>query len=101
MVFAEGSRRPDDETLDFVSMTDYQSENASELPKVYAFYYTADGQDTRIEDTLYGLTHPKDDNRAEIASLAGKVKSSASMDDVLGEFQTVIEDATYDYCRRR
>lgn len=98
MVFAEGSRRPDDETLDFVSMTDYQSENASELPKVYAFYYTADGQDTRIEDTLYGLTHPKDDNRAEIASLAGKVKSSASMDDVLGEFQTVIEDATYDYC---
>lgn len=97
MVFAEGSRRPDDEMLDFVTLTDYQTQNHKALPKVYAFYYTADGEDIQIDITLEGLTHPKDSARNVIPALAGAVKSSASMDDVLASFQTVIEDATYDY----
>lgn len=97
MVFAEGSKRPDDEALDFITMTDYQTSNARSLPKVYAFYYTADGGDIKIENTLFGLTHPKDSTRTEIRDLAGTVKSSANMDDVIMGFQTVVEDATYDY----
>ena len=97
MVFAEGSNRPDDEDLDFLSMTDYQSANVKSLPLVYAFYYTAVGEDTMIENTLKGLTHPKDSTRTDIAQLAGTVKSSANMSDVLKSFQTVIDNATYDY----
>jgi hypothetical protein len=97
MVFAEGSQRPDDEQLDFITLTEYQSQNYKRLPKVYAFYYTADGADTNIDITLQGITHPKDSTRAEIKSLAGQVKSSVSMDEVLASFQTVIENATYDY----
>lgn len=97
MVFAEGSQRPDDETLNFLTMTDYQSENASTLPKVYAFYYTADGEEPTIVTTLEGLTHPKDSTRSVIESLRGHVASSSNMNDVLARFQTVIESATYDY----
>jgi len=97
MVFAEGSRRPDDEMLDFITLTDYQSINAASLPKVYAFYYTADGEDTMIDVTLQGLAQPKDSTRTVIRNLVGKVSSSANMSDVVASFQTVIEDATYDY----
>lgn len=97
MVFAEGSQRPDDEMLDFVTLTEYQSENAINLPKVYAFYYTANGEDTNIDITLQGLVQPKDSTRTLIRDLVGKVKSSANMDEVLTSFQTVIEDAAYDY----
>lgn len=97
MVFVEGHQRPDDEMLDFVTMTDYQAENAGSLPKVYAFYYTADGEDSEIENTLRGLTQPKDSTRTVIQNLVGTVKSSSNMSDVLASFQTVIENATYDY----
>lgn len=97
MVFAEGSKRPDDELLDFVTLTEYQALKLESLPKVYAFYYTADGENTKIEDTLQGLTQPKDSTRTVIRDLIGKVSSSANMNDVLVSFQTIIEDATYDY----
>jgi len=97
MVFAEGSQRPDDENLDFLSMSEYQSKHASTLPKVYAFYYTADGEEPEIVNTLEGLTHPKDSTRAIIETLRGQVAASANMNDVLARFQTVIESATYDY----
>lgn len=97
MVFAEGSKRPDDEMLDFVTLTDYQSSNIRNLPKVYAFYYTADGEDTNIDITLQGLAQPKDSTRTAIRELLGKVSSSANMNDVVKSFQTVIEHATFDY----
>ena len=97
MVFAEGSQRPDDEMLDFVTLTDYQTGNPDKLPKVFAFYYTADGEDTAIDVTLQGLTQPKDSARVAIRKLEGKVNSSADMNEVLASFQTVVEDATYDY----
>lgn len=97
MVFAEGSQRPDDELLDFVTLIDYQSENSASLPKVHAFYYTAKGEDTDIYITLQGLTQPRDSERNIISEIAGEVTSSTNMDDVLSSFQTVIEDATYDY----
>lgn len=97
MVFAEGSKRPDYEMLDFITLTDYQTNNTKDLPKVYGFYYTADGEDTYINTTLQGLTQPKDSTRTVIRDLLGKVSSSANMNDVVKSFQTVIEDATYDY----
>lgn len=97
MVFAEGSRRPDDEILDILSVNDLQAQYSSSLPKVYAFYYTADGEDTNIETTLEVITKPRDGNDALISNLLGTVKSSANMNDVLKSFQEVIEDAAYDY----
>lgn len=97
MVFAEGSRRPDDETLDILSVSDLQTAFSKSLPKVYAFYYTADGENTNIETTLDVITRPKDNNGELIRNLLGTVKSSASMNDVLASFQEVIEDAAYDY----
>jgi len=97
MVFAEGSQRPDDEMLDFLTLTEYQSSNSATLPKVYAFYYTADGEDTNIDNTLQGLAQPKDSTKSIIPNLSGKVNSSANMSDVVASFQTVIADAMYDY----
>lgn len=97
MIFAEGSRRPDDEELDYIKVSDYQSKYADEMPRVYAFYYTADGEDTSIDITLDGITQPKDSTNRIIPSLRGRYLPSASMENVLSSFEQVIEDATYDY----
>lgn len=97
MVFAEGSRRPDDETLDILSVNDFQAQNISELPKVFAFYYTADGEDTNIQTTLEVITTPKDSTDNVISGLKGQVTSSASMSNVLNSFASIIEDEAYDY----
>ncbi|MCH5224518.1 MAG: hypothetical protein J1D77_00915 [Muribaculaceae bacterium] len=97
IVFVEGNTRPDDEALDFITMSDYQSHNAEVLPKVFAFYYTEEGEDARIRTTLEGLTHPQDSTRNVIERLRGQVAESKDMGEVLQKFQTVIEGATYDY----
>lgn len=97
MVFAEGSRRPDDEEIDILSVEDLQLSMAGSLPKVYAFYFTAEGDDAYIENTLTLLANPKDENNAPIANLKGKVKSSANMDDVLISFTETIEESAYGY----
>lgn len=97
MVFAEGSRRPDDEVLDILSVEDLQGAYVGSLPKVYAFYYTAEGEDAYIENTLTLLANPKDANNSAIAELRGKVKSSANMTDVLNSFAETIEESAYGY----
>ena len=97
MVFAEGSRRPDDEALDILSVEELQGAYSGDLPRVYAFYYTADGQDAFIENTLTLLSSPKDADNQPIARLRGKVKSSANMNDVLTSFAETIEESAYGY----
>lgn len=97
MVFAEGSRRPDDEVLDILSVEDLQRDFSESLPKVYAFYFTAEGEDTFIENTLMLLANPKDANNSPIAGLRGKVKSSNNMTDVLTSFTETIEESAYGY----
>lgn len=97
MVFAEGSRRPDDEALDILSVEELQGTYSNNLPRVYAFYYTADGQDAFIENTLTLLSSPKDADNQPIARLRGKVKSSTNMNDVLTSFAETIEESAYGY----
>lgn len=97
MVFAEGSRRPDDEALDILSVEELQGAYSGDLPRVYAFYYTADGQDAFIENTLTLLSSPKDADNQPIARLRGKVKSSTNMNDVLTSFAETIEESAYGY----
>lgn len=97
MVFAEGSHRPDDEALDILSVEELQGSYSNNLPRVYAFYYTADGQDAFIENTLTLLASPKDADNQAIARLRGKVKSSANMNDVLTSFAETIEESAYGY----
>lgn len=97
MVFAEGSRRPDDEKLDILSVEDYQTARLHSLPKVYAFYYTADGKDTYIENTLTILANPRDASNNLVPEAAGNVESSADMEHILNSFYETIEEAAYDY----
>lgn len=97
MVFAEGSRRPDDEMLDILSVEELQGRYSGSLPKVYAFYYTAEGEDAYIENTLMLLANPLDANKVAIANLRGKVKSSANMAEVVNTFAETVEESAYGY----
>ena len=97
MVFAEGSRRPDDEVLDILSVEDLQDQYAKSLPKVYAFYYTAEGEDANIETTLTLLANPVDINKTPITELKGKVKSSNNMAEVVNTFTETVEESAYGY----
>lgn len=97
MVFAEGSRRPDDEFLDIISVEELQGQYAESLPKVYAFYYTAEGENTNIEITLNLLANPVDVNKSPITGLRGKVKSSSNMSEVVNTFTETVEESAYGY----
>lgn len=97
MVFAEGSRRPDDEMLDIISVEELQGQYEESLPKVYAFYYTAEGENTNIEITLNLLANPVDANKSPITGLRGKVKSSSNMSEVVNTFTETVEESAYGY----
>ena len=59
-VFTEGNMRPEDEQISFIEVTDYQSNAAHLVPKVFAFYYTGEGVDENVELTLQGVSTPRD-----------------------------------------
>lgn len=98
IVFAEGNVRPDDDDeLDFMKVTDYQTAHLREIPKVYAFYYTADGSDPSIDITLEGITEPKDTNHEIVPFLRGDYLPSDDMQSVISKLAEVVENTAYDY----
>ena len=96
-VFTEGNMRPEDEPISFVEVTDYQSNAAHLVPKVYAFYYTGQGMDENVELTLKGVSTPRDTEGQILADRQGGYRPSADLSNVLSNFQEVVKDAMYDY----
>ena len=96
-VFTEGSKRPEDETIDFVKVTDYQKDRSHIVPKVYAFYYTGNGFDENVKLTFEGVTSPRDDAGQILSDRRGAYKPSDDLNSVLEDFQQVVQDAMYDF----
>ena len=96
-VFTEGNMRPEDESISFVEVTDYQSDGSHMVPKVFAFYYTGDGVDENVELTLQGVTTPRDSEGRVLADRQGAYRPSADLSNVLSNFQQVVKDAMYDF----
>lgn len=96
-VFTEGKMRPEDEQISFVEVTDYQSNAAHLVPKVFAFYYTGDGVDENVELTLQGVSAPRNAEGQVLADRQGAYRPSADISNVLSNFQEVVKDAMYDF----
>lgn len=96
-VFTEGSKRPSDEDLIFNDVVEYQGTLAHIVPKVIALYYTEEGEETSIENTLKGICAPRDLNGNLISSREGKYLPSNDMTQVLKNFEEVVNDAMYDF----
>lgn len=96
-VFTEGSKRPEDENITFVEVTDYQMDTAHIVPKVFAFYYTGNGFDENVKLTFEGVTSPRDNEGNILEDRRGAYKPSDDMDSVLEDFQQVVQDAMYDF----
>ena len=96
-VFTEGNMRPEDETISFVEVTDYQSDASHMVPKVFAFYYTGEGVDENVELTLQGVTTPRNSEGQVLADRQGAYRPSADLTNVLSNFQQVVKDAMYDF----
>lgn len=96
-VFTEGNKRPDDEMISFVEVTDYQADLAHIVPKVFAFYYTGEGVDENVELTLQGVSTPRDATGQVLEDRQGAYKPSADLSNVLSNFQQVVRDAMYDF----
>ena len=95
-VFTEGSKRPTDEYIDFINVTEYE-EKAERVPKVYALYYAdSEGVEDNVELTLKGVTAPKDNN-GPIADRQGMYMPCDNMASVLHNFEQVVKDAMYDF----
>ena len=96
-VFIDGNKRASDEAISFVEVTDYQSNEANMVPRVYAFYYTGDGVDENVELTLKGVSAPRDSTGKVLADRQGSYKPSADLSNVLSNFQQAVKDAMYDF----
>ena len=96
-VFTEGSKRPSDEDLIFNDVVEYQGTLSNVVPKVIALYYTEEGEEPSIENTLKGICAPRDLNGNLISVREGKYLPSNDMVQVLKNFEEVVNDAMYDF----
>lgn len=96
-VFTEGSKRPDDEDITFVEVTEYQTRASHIVPKVFALYYTEDGETPAIETTLKGICSPKDMTGKTLFDRVGQYLPSNNMSQILKSFEDVVNDAMYDF----
>lgn len=96
-VFTDGGKRSEDETISFVEVTDYQSNPAHNVPRVYAMYYTGNGVDENVKLTLEGVSVPRDSAGTIMKERQGSYKPSDDMHAVLRNFEEVVNDAMYDF----
>ena len=91
-VFAEGYKSPTiEENIAFLEVTEYQKGTTYIVPKVFAFYYTEEGQDADIENVLQGVCNP------HVEGHEGKYMPANDMAQVLNDFMKVVNDQMYDY----
>ena len=91
-VFAEGYKSPTiEENIAFLEVTEYQKGTTHIVPKVFAFYYTEEGQDADIENVLQGVCNP------HVEGHEGKYMPANDMAQVLNDFVDVVNDQMYDY----
>ena len=91
-VFAEGYKSPTiEESIAFLEVTEYQKGTTHIVPKVFAFYYTEEGQDADIENVLQGVCNP------HVEGHEGKYMPANDMAQVLNDFMEVVNDQMYDY----
>lgn len=93
-IFTECGKIPEIELLSYSDATEYQRDKSHDVPVVYAFYYTGDGQiDEDVRVTLSGITEHE-----ELAQdRRGKYMPSDDLDKVIGSVAEVIEGQMYDY----
>ena len=97
-VFTEGSKRPEDEAITFIEVTDYEANRSHVVPKVFAFYYTGNGIDENVKMTFEGVTSPRDLSTGNvIVERKGDYKPSDDINSVLADFEQVVQDAMYDF----
>ena len=96
-VFTEGSKRPSDEDLIFNDVVEYQGALSHVVPKVIALYYTEEGEEPSIENTLKGICAPRNLNGNLIPEREGKYLPSNDIVQVLKNFEEVVNDAMFDF----
>ena len=97
IVFTDANTRSEDETITFIEVTDYQSNPAHFVPRVYAMYYTGNGVDENVKLTLEGVSVPRDTTGTVLKERQGSFKPSDDMNTVLRNFEEVVSDAMYDF----
>lgn len=96
-VFTEGLRRPEIEDISFRNVVEYQASENHIVPKVMAFYYTEEGEEPGIRNTLEGVCRPRRDGGSVIEEREGRYEASRDMDHVMKTFEEVVSDVMYDY----
>jgi len=94
LVFTECGKSPETELLDYSVATLYQRDMTHDVPVVYAFYYTGDGEiNEDVEITLSGITEHEKLAQAR----RGKYLPSSDLNKVIETVAEVIEGQMYDY----
>ena len=96
-VFTDSRVRPQDESIGFIEVTDFQNDRNHLMPKVYALYYTGNGEDENVKAILQGISQVRDSTGTVVAERSGAYKPSDNMSTVMTEFEQAVKDAMYDY----
>lgn len=80
--------------ITYLEVSEHQEDTTNIVPRVYAFYYTADGSiNEGVESTMRAITQ----NEYLTDARRGQYEKSSNMDEVLALFTEVVEGQTYDY----
>lgn len=91
-VFTEGDKRPTyEKNIAYLEVTKYQEETNHIVPKVFAFYYTENGEDPSIENVLKGICFSNNPERQ------GEYMPANDMASVLENFNKIVNDNMYDF----
>ncbi|MBQ7940979.1 MAG: hypothetical protein IJ328_01055 [Muribaculaceae bacterium] len=96
-VFTEGGNDPTEEDLSFIEVTGFQGDLSHIAPKVVALYYTEENEEPNIKKTLEGICKPRNITGDIIKEREGKYLPANEMEDILKNFEEVVNDAMYDY----
>ena len=96
-VFTDSRVRPHDENIGFIEVTDFQNDKHNIMPKVFALYYTGNGEDPNVKAILQGISQVRDSTGTVVAERSGAYRPSDNMNTVMSEFEQAVKDAMYDY----
>ena len=96
-VFVEGSKVYSSNTIYSYEVFDYQKLEECIIPKVYALFYSPDGENPDIKSTLEAICNPRNNSRQVITSRQGRYMPSTDMSVIIDNFKEVVSDAMYDY----
>lgn len=96
-VLTEGKKGPDisNDLINYLMIDKYQATDSAIIPRVYAYYYTADGISDDVIRTLECIAEPMIDGKP-VEGRQGVYKKTTSLNELTADFEEAVQEHMYD-----